>query len=234
VSTYQGTAATRCGIRIRTQRGRRLRQVSTRHRMSPNVTERGYEPSVAVLRRRDMASAGGAIPVNRRSRCHEQASTCLKPAGVVVAVLIWLVTIRYSRGLGESSFGPLRPSPANPGRRKPHPGASPRTWARVIGWLRRTQTPPDHLEGTPPSLLRGRMVARHNRTGAVQPGEGAHSATDTGAQRSRPRGQPQHEDHTTRNGLVERPLPGNGHGGCGRRLGETHRRKTPAGRPGST
>jgi hypothetical protein len=33
-------------------------------------------------------------------------------------------------------------------------------------------------------------------------------------------------------GLVERPLPGNGHGGCGRRLGETHRRKHRQGAPG--
>jgi transposase len=33
-------------------------------------------------------------------------------------------------------------------------------------------------------------------------------------------------------GLVERPLPGNGHGGCGGRLGETHRRKHRQGAPG--
>ena len=33
-------------------------------------------------------------------------------------------------------------------------------------------------------------------------------------------------------GLVERPLPGNGHGGCGRRLGETHRWKHRQGAPG--
>jgi transposase len=38
--------------------------------------------------------------------------------------------------------------------------------------------------------------------------------------------------HTTHTGLVERPLPGNGHGGCGRRLGETHRRKRRQGAPG--
>ena len=46
---------------------------------------------------------------------------CLKPRlpAWSLAVLIWPVTIRYSRGLGESSFGPLRPSPANPGRRNP-------------------------------------------------------------------------------------------------------------------
>ena len=33
-------------------------------------------------------------------------------------------------------------------------------------------------------------------------------------------------------GLVERPLLGNGHGGCGRRLGETHRWKHRQGAPG--
>jgi len=27
------------------------------------------------------------------------------------------------------------------------------------------QTPPDHLEGAPPPLSRGRMVAGHHRTG---------------------------------------------------------------------
>jgi hypothetical protein len=32
-------------------------------------------------------------------------------------------------------------------------------------------------------------------------------------------------------GLVERPLLGNGHGGCGRRLGETHRWKHRQGAP---
>jgi putative transposase len=37
-------------------------------------------------------------------------------------------------------------------------------------------TRPGHLEGTPPSLLRGRMVARHNRPGAIQLGEAAHHA----------------------------------------------------------
>jgi len=33
-------------------------------------------------------------------------------------------------------------------------------------------------------------------------------------------------------GLVERPVPGNGHAGCGRRLGETHRWKHRQGAPG--
>ena len=36
------------------------------------------------------------------------------------------------------------------------------------------QTPPEHREGTPPTLLRRRMVAGHGGTTAVQPGEGAH------------------------------------------------------------
>ena len=33
-------------------------------------------------------------------------------------------------------------------------------------------------------------------------------------------------------GLVERPVLGNGHAGCGRRLGETHRWKHRQGAPG--
>jgi hypothetical protein len=39
---------------------------------------------------------------------------------------------------------------------------------------------------------------------------------------------------TTRSttGLVERPVLGNGHAGCGRRLGETHRWKHRQGAPG--
>src|SRR5918995_2959343 len=38
------------------------------------------------------------------------------------------------------------------------------------------QTPPEHREGTPPTLLRRRMVAGHGGTTAVRPGEGAHHA----------------------------------------------------------
>ena len=38
-------------------------------------------------------------------------------------------------------------------------------------------------------------------------------------------------DHDPQRDLLERPLPGNGHGGCGRRLGETHRRKHRRGAP---
>jgi ribosomal protein L34E len=37
--------------------------------------------------------------------------------------------------------------------------------------------------------------------------------------------------HDPRRGHVERPLLGNGHGGCGRRLGETHRWKHRQGTP---
>ena len=43
---------------------------------------------------------------------------CLKPrlpAVVLRAVLIWLSRSDTPGALGESSFGPLRPSPANPG-----------------------------------------------------------------------------------------------------------------------
>ena len=106
------------------------------------------------------------------------------------------------------------------------------TWARVIGWLR-PQTPPGHLETTPPPLLRWRMVAGHNRSGAVQPGEGAHHALPIPG-RSDPRCVAGHRMRTTpaETGLVERLLLGNGHGGCGRRLGETHRWKHRQGAPG--
>ena len=44
------------------------------------------------------------------------------------------------------------------------------------GFRMAPQTPPDHLETTPPPLLRGRMVAEHDGAGAVQPGEDAHHA----------------------------------------------------------
>jgi hypothetical protein len=58
-------------------------------------------------------------------------------------------------------------------------------------------------------------------------------ATDTGEQRSQLRRRPRDEEpHDPLTGLVERPLPGNGHGGCGRRLGETHRWKHRQGAPG--
>ena len=56
------------------------------------------------------------------------------------------------------------------------------TWHRV--GLDPPQTPPDHLEGPPPPLLRRRMVAGLGRKTAVQPGKGGHHAL---------------------------PLPGNGH-----------------------
>ena len=42
------------------------------------------------------------------------------------------------------------------------------TWApghRMVA----PQTPPDHLEGTPPPLLRGRMVAEHEGTALFNP-----------------------------------------------------------------
>ena len=90
--------------------------------------------------------------------------------------------------------------------------------------------------GAPVARKRARRVreaARGNppvETPAGHPGPTSHRstrrrcpprATDTGAQSSRLRGRSQDEDHTSTTGLVERPLLGNGHGGCGRRPGET-------------
>ena len=100
------------------------------------------------------------------------------------------------------------------------------TWARVIAWVR-PKHPPDHLETTPPPLLRGRMVAGHHRTGAVQPGEGAHHALPLPG-RSHPGcvADPRMRTTPAQTGLVERPLLGKGHGGCGRRLGKPTGRNT--------
>ena len=97
------------------------------------------------------------------------------------------------------------------------------------------QTPPDHLEGTPPPLLRGRMVAGHKRTGAVQPGEGAHHALPIPG-RSHPGcvAGPQDEDHTSTNGACGAPVARK----RARRVREAARGnppvETPAGRPGPT
>jgi RNA-directed DNA polymerase len=106
------------------------------------------------------------------------------------------------------------------------------TWARVIGWLRRK-----HRRITVKELRRrycagGWWPGTTERT-AVQPGEGAHHALPIPG-RSDPRSVAGHGMRTTRamTGLVERPLLGNGHGGCGRRLGETHRWKHRQGAPG--
>jgi RNA-directed DNA polymerase len=48
-------------------------------------------------------------------------------------------------------------------------------WWQVGRWLRR-KTPPDHLEGTAPPLLRQRMVASQPGTATVQPRDSAHHA----------------------------------------------------------
>ena len=102
---HQGSATTRCGIRNRTQR---WAATAAGEHASPHVTERGYEPSVAscvaaiwhqlVVQFRLM---DGVAVMNKLRRC-------LKPRLPAwwLAVSISLVTIRYSRGLGESSFGP--------------------------------------------------------------------------------------------------------------------------------
>ena len=121
------------------------------------------------------------------------------------------------------------------------PGVSSATFAYLSAYtcgpghrMAAPQTPPDHLEGTPPPLLRGRMVAQPRAKGRCSTRRRcAPRATDTGEQRSRLRGRPRHEEpHAPMTGLVESPLPGNGHAGFGRRLGETHRWKHRQGAPG--
>src|SRR6187401_2732548 len=75
-------------------------------------------------------------------------------------------------------------------------------------------------------------VGEYRRYGA---GAVARRATGTGdPDQAAPLGRddPHLRIHGPRKGLVERPLPGNGHGGCGRRLGETHRWKHRQGAPG--
>ena len=69
------------------------------------------------------------------------------------------------------------------------------------------------------------VAGEHRRIGAHAVSGGATSTGDSG--QAAPLGRPRPTA-----GLVERPLPGNGHGGCGRRLGETHRWKHRQGAPG--
>jgi hypothetical protein len=72
-----------------------------------------------------------------------------------------------------------------------------------------TQTPPDHLEGPPPSLLRRRMVAGQCGTRTVQPGEGTHHALPLPGISHPPalarKGMRPTRQATT--GLAERPVP---------------------------
>ena len=69
------------------------------------------------------------------------------------------------------------------------------------------------------------VVGEYRRIGARAVSGGATSTGDSG--QAAPLGRPRPTA-----GLVERPLLGNGHGGCGRRLGETHRWKHRQGAPG--
>ena len=108
------------------------------------------------------------------------------------------------------------------------------TWARVDRMVA-PQTPPDHLEGSPPPLLRGRMVAGHGRTDRCSTRRRcAPRATDTGEQPSRLRGRSRDEDHTSPNGTCGAPVARK----RARRVREAARGnppvETPAGRPGST
>ena len=48
--------------------------------------------------------------------------------------LIWLVTIRYSRGLGESLFGPCDPTTVCPVRRNRLSGPHPECHTESHGW----------------------------------------------------------------------------------------------------
>ena len=108
------------------------------------------------------------------------------------------------------------------------------TWARVIGWLRRK-----HRRITWKELRRrycgGRMVAGHDGTGAVQPGEGAHHALPIPGS-SDPGSVAGHgmRNHTSPDGACGAPVARK----RARRVREAARGnppvETPAGRPGST
>jgi group II intron reverse transcriptase/maturase len=83
------------------------------------------------------------------------------------------------------------------------------------------KVPPEQLEGTAPPLLWWTLVARHGRGAFVRSREGAdHSLPLPGDED--PLSVAQHRlKNAVQPGLVERPLLGNGHGGCGGRPGET-------------
>src|SRR5438034_1187992 len=86
------------------------------------------------------------------------------------------------------------------------------------------QIPPEQLEGTPPRCLRRRLVARHTGGDLVRPGKGAdHPLPVPGRQDPHPVARRCGLRAHRPPGLAERPLPGNGHGGCGGRPGETGR-----------
>ena len=67
------------------------------------------------------------------------------------------------------------------------------------------QAPPDQLEGSPPPLLRRRLVASRGGKDAVHPGKVPRRATATGELSSRPHGQPQDEDISPEQGVCGAP-----------------------------
>ncbi|WP_211269306.1 reverse transcriptase family protein [Saccharothrix syringae] len=80
------------------------------------------------------------------------------------------------------------------------------------------------------------LVAGLGGKTTVQPGKGNHHALPLPGS-SDPDTVADRELRTTRGfrtGLVERPVPGSGHAGCGKRSGETNRSTRPEPRPGST
>src|SRR6266511_441814 len=84
-----------------------------------------------------------------------------------------------------------------------------------------TQTPPEQLEGSAPPPLPQTVVARRRGSDAVRPREGTDDPLPLpGRSDSLPMAQ-HGVRSTTPTGLVERPLLGNGHDGCGGRSGET-------------
>ena len=116
----------------------------------------------------------------------------------------WTAYFRF--GVSHNTFRYLRALPLAAGHR-----------------MGTTQVPPQQLEGTTPPRQRRTLVARHRGGDLVRPGESAdHPLLVPGREDTLP---------VVRRGLkeppptghVERPLPGNGHGGCGGRSGETDR-----------
>ena len=94
------------------------------------------------------------------------------------------------------------------------------TWRQVIGWLRRKHRRTNWKDQRPP-LLRRTLVARRRRGDAARPRDGTHQLVPLPGRRDPLSLAQRGLRAPTPTGLVERPLLGNEHGGCGGRSGET-------------
>ena len=172
--------------------------------------------------------------------CGSGGEATLKVCGVGVAML------SGSRRASPSSIDSVVNVGTVPGRPSP-PGSRSGWWAGPLptggrGMGRRSRSSPSTREACtwrrgPASRQGGHWNARRRVGEYRRIRSWCCCAPSDGYGRSRPsctvgRDDPHLRIHGPRTGLVERPLPGNGHGGCGRRLGETHRWKHRQGAPG--